>query len=102
MSGDVDGSAAPSRFADAEELSERGRAFDGRLVGAGVRVNVILRAVDGERSFERADPGSRPVLTAPVVHDIVFDEGAFRPAIDADVGIADVGRAGNIDLEVRI
>ena len=102
MSCDVDGPAAAGCLADAKELREGSRALDGGLLGACVRVDIVFRAVDGERSLGRTDPGTRPVLAAPVIDDIVLNERIFCPAIDADVGIAYVGCAGDVDLEIRV
>lgn len=82
----VDRSADTLSLANRPILLEGPSAINGRLVGAGRDVDVVVCAVRVERTFVLASTAR--VVCAIVLNDIVFYEGIASPAIDSKVAIA--------------
>jgi hypothetical protein len=75
-----DGAAGALALAHADVLPERLRARDRRLVDLLVLVDVVARAVRGDRANE----GTTRAGPSVVLLDVVLDERVRRPAVDGE------------------
>lgn len=91
--------AGPLALPDRPVLVERGRALDTGRVGTNALVNAVRGAVAGHSTL--VGQARRWVVRAVRLDNVVLDQRAGGPAVDAEIGVArGRERAGVFDRSV--
>lgn len=82
----VDTARAALALPDAPVLLKGARTVNRRLISAGRNSNVVCAAISCDCAF--ALRVRRRVVGAIGFHNVVFDQGVARPAVDSEVAVA--------------